>query len=53
MYREEHNYVVALNRIYEKIIEDVSRILLERGHVIVYDEQHNVIDIIKQSDVVH
>lgn len=44
-------YLSALNSIYQKAFEDITRILSYLGYVIVYDDQHNVIDIIPQSDV--
>lgn len=44
-------YISALNSIYQKALEDITRILQYLGYVIVYDDQHNVIDIIPDSNV--
>lgn len=44
-------YLSALNSIYQKALEDITRILSYLGYVIVYDDRNNVIDIIPKSDV--
>lgn len=44
-------YLSALNSIYQKALEDITRILSYLGYVIVFDDQHNVIDILPESDV--
>ena len=49
--KSDELYISALNSIYQKALEDITRILQYLGYVIVYDDQHNVIDIIPESDV--
>lgn len=49
--KSDELYLSALNSIYQKALEDITRILQYLGYVIVYDDQHNVIDIVPEPDV--
>lgn len=49
--KSDELYLSALNSIYQKALEDITRILQNLGYVIVFDDQHNVIDILPESDV--
>lgn len=49
--QDDLKFSKAMNEIYEKTITDMTRILLEHGMLVVYDDQHNVIDIISESEV--